>query len=54
MVMRLWGGVGFDKVFGVGSESPGDVGQVVVGTDGGDVRGFIQGPEVFVLPGLLV
>lgn len=51
------GGVGFDRVFGVGGEIPGDVGQVVVGTDvrdGGGVGEVIQGPEVFVLPGLLV
>ena len=35
----------------------GDVGQVVVGTDvrdGGGVGEVIHGPEVFVLPGLLV
>ena len=48
------GGVGFDRVFRVGGEIPGDVGQVVVGIDKGDVRGVIQGPQVFVLPGLLV
>ena len=51
------GRVGFDRVFRVGGEKPGDVGQVVVGTDVRDVKrrvGVIQGPEVFVLQGLLV
>ena len=51
------GGVGFDRIFRVSGEKPRDVGQVVVGTDAGDVKrrvGVIQGPEVFVLPGLLV
>ena len=35
----VMGRVGFDRVFGVGGEFPGDVGQVVVGADVGDVRG---------------